>query len=218
MKILDVPQSGSQANTVASRNRYGQYWRTRAVPTQPRTAAQVAQRSRLAVLSAGWAALSEAQRNAWDAYALAHPRTDSLGQSVTITGHQAYIGVNTLNLLAGAVVQSAVPTGAAVATPEVTVTVGTAAGLSVTINSEVTGDGVVIVKVSPPQSQGRNFCGDLRVVNTLSGPAALDPVLTAAQLTAKYGTLVAGQKFFVRVQTVDTGNASAPYDLAIVLT
>lgn len=91
MKVLMPPQSGSQAGTTASRNRFGQYLRTRAMPVQPRTPTQTYRRSFLTNASSGWRALTDAQRNAWNVYASQLQRTDSLGQSYTPTGAELFV-------------------------------------------------------------------------------------------------------------------------------
>src|SRR5437773_11561609 len=66
MKYLGPTQSGSENGTTASRNRFGQYFRRRAVPVQPRTAAQLAVRARMSNNAAAWRALTDAQRAAWE--------------------------------------------------------------------------------------------------------------------------------------------------------
>lgn len=219
MKKLDVPQSGSQANTTASRNRFGQYNRTRAMPTQPRTAAQVQARGFLSTVSKAWASLTDAERLAWNNYAAAHTFTDSLGQSYSLTGHQAFVSVGTICLQTGQAVQTAVPDGSAVATPEFTITPTTAAGLLVKVTDAIPASAYFLCFASPPLSPGRGFNGDFRLVKTGVGTnAAAQTVCAASDLAAKYGSLVAGQKFFFVVQVVDGGNISANANGNTVLT
>jgi hypothetical protein len=52
-------------------------------------------RASFGAASNGFASLTDAQIAAWSAYADAHPITDSLGQSVKLTGHMMYVGVAT---------------------------------------------------------------------------------------------------------------------------
>lgn len=92
MKILTAPQSGSQAGTTASRNRFGQYLRTRAQPVQPRTPKQTFVRASFTIGSSGWRLLSDAQHDAWNVYASQIVRSDSLGQSYQPTGAELYVG------------------------------------------------------------------------------------------------------------------------------
>lgn len=219
MKKLDVPQSGSQAGTTASRNRYGQYNRTRAMPTQPRSAAQVQVRAWLAAVSQAWGSLTDAQRAAWNAFATAHPITDSLGQTIALTGHAMFVSRNVTMLQAGYAIQNAVPDGTSIDAPDVNVGTGTAAGLSLRVTVAVPVDTTIVAYASPPLSAGRAFNGDFRVVNVAVGTnAANQVILTADQLTTKYGTLSAGQKYFVQAVLVKEGNISAPGVLSLVLT
>lgn len=212
MKILDVPQSGSQAGTTASRNRFGQYRRTRAMPTQPRTDAQLSVRANLNNVSKAWGSLTDAQRLGWASYAAAHPRYDSLGQQVTLTGHQMFVSVNTLNLALGLTIQNAVPDGVAVPLITVLNTVTTAAGLSITLESDMPAGTTGQVMVSPPMSAGRSFNGDFRQLNVIpDSAAATDPVITKALYEAKFGALVAGMKIFYQIFGTKGGNLSAPF-------
>jgi hypothetical protein len=92
VKILTAPQSGSQAGTTASRNRFGQYLRTRAIPVQPRTPKQTLNRAAFTVGSSAWRALTDAQRTAWNDYAAQLTRSDSLGSSYQPTGAELFTG------------------------------------------------------------------------------------------------------------------------------
>lgn len=95
MKYLGAPQSGSQANTTASHNRAGQYYRNRRSPVQPvGTGRRAIARSNFGASSAAWAALTFSEQQAWAAYADSHPITDSLGSSIKLTGHQMFVGIN----------------------------------------------------------------------------------------------------------------------------
>ena len=219
MKKLDVPQSGSQGMTTASRNRFGQYNRQRAMPTQPRTGAQQAVRANLTAVSKAWAGLTDAQRMAWDTYGTAHTHTDSLGQAVSLTGHQSYVGVNGLNLAAGAGIQTAPPDGSPTEAPTLTASAITAAGLSITVDAAVPATARIVAFASPPMSPGRSFNGDFRKINAVVGSAApAQVVITAALLGAKFGSLITGQKFFFQVKIVDGGNVSSATPIGVVLT
>lgn len=188
------------------------------MPTQPRTAAQIAVRASLQLYSVTWRSLSDALRTAWASYADAHPRTDSLGQTVVLSGFQAYIGINGALVASGQTAISAPPTDEMVLTPDFTVGVGTAAGLNISIVQGVIG-AMVVVRTSPPVSPGVSFNGDYRIVASVAAEDDDDPILTAAVLTAKWGTLSAGMKFFIKTIRVDaTGNVSAPFEKSIVLT
>lgn len=85
--------SKSQGSTTAARNRFGSYFRNRTMPVNPSTALQSTQRAILSAASFGWRALTDAQRDGWAALGLQMTRTDSLGQTYSLTGLQAYSSV-----------------------------------------------------------------------------------------------------------------------------
>lgn len=97
MLILDVPQSGSVAGVTSSRNRFGQYRRTRAVPVQPRTPKQTVNRGNLTAGSSAWRALSDPSRTAWNDYAQQIIRSGRLGSSYSPTGASLFSGTFVLN-------------------------------------------------------------------------------------------------------------------------
>jgi hypothetical protein len=209
MKKLDVPQSGSQGQTTASRNRFGQYDRQRSMPTQPRTAAQVGVRSQLSEVSQDWRELTDAERAAWGAYAAAHPRVDVLGQTIVLTGHQMFVAVNVFNRQAYLASQTAVPDGTVIAPANISLSDETAAALELVAMDAIPVTDKILVFASPPQSPGRSFIGDTRLVNVVTGTnAANQVILNAAALTAKYGALTANMKFKIEVYVLRAGNVS----------
>ena len=92
MLILDVPQSGSVAGVTSSRNRFGQYRRTRATPVQPRSPKQTDNRSLLTAGSSAWRTLSDVSRTAWNDYAAQILRSGRLGSSYNPTGAGLFSG------------------------------------------------------------------------------------------------------------------------------
>lgn len=217
MKILDVPQSGSLAGQTSSRNRYGQYRRTRATPVNPNSTPQAEARARLAENSAAWRALTDAQRTGWASLGAQMTRTDSLGQTYTLTGFQAYLSVNGNNLAAGNAVVSDAP---ALATPEPLTTVTlTCSEDAMTVAYTVTPLGAgerVFVYASPQRSQGRSFEGDLRLVH-VSAAAAVSPADVEAKYQARFGVQVEDNRIFFAVCRYAGGFLSAPVTASAVV-
>lgn len=210
MKILDIPRSGSLQGVTSSRNTYGQYVRTRAMPTNPNTTYQSQQRARFGDLAAGWSGLTDAQRAGWRSLGQQIQRTDSLGQTYTLSGMQAYIAVNANNLDAGNSVVSDAP---ARIDPVglLTMTVTTAGGtLSAAYTATPLGAGKkLFIYASPQRSSGRNYEGDLRLIH-VSAAAAASPANILAAYTARFGSPVVGNKIFFSGQVYDGGFLSAP--------
>jgi hypothetical protein len=217
MKILDVPQSGSLAGQTSSRNRYGQYRRTRATPVNPSSPAQQEARTRLQENSAAWRNLTVEQRTGWASLGASMTRQDSLGQTYTLTGLQAYASVNGNNLAAGNAVVADAPS---LATPD-PLTVGTItltpAALTVAYSPTPLGaDERVFVYASPQRSAGRAFEGDLRLIH-VSAAAAASPANIASAYAARFGLPVEGNRIFFSISRYAGGFLSTPnVDSAVV--
>lgn len=210
MKFLDVPQSGSVAAQTHSRNRFGQYIRSRSIPVNPNTIYQSNMRSRFGDNSQAWRALTDAQRAGWESLGLQLQRTDSLGQVYTLTGLQAYIAINNNLLDAGEAVVSAAP---ALLSPTglLTATVSSAGGvLSVAYTATPLAAGNRLFSYASTQrSAGRKFEGDLRLI-AVSAAAAASPANLLAAYTARFGAPVVGNRIFFSFQVHYGGFLSAP--------
>lgn len=109
--ILAAAASGSIRGVVASHNRGGQYFRGRTIPVNPNTAQQQAVRSAMSILSPYWGStLSEAQREAWDNYALQTPISNSLGDPINAGGLGMFIRGNVPRINAGMSIVADAPT------------------------------------------------------------------------------------------------------------
>lgn len=220
MKQINVPQSGSQASTTASRNRFGQYLRNRRAPTQPRTEAQTAIRSMFTSNAQGWRLLTDEQRSAWTSYATAHPLTDSLGQSKVLTGFMQFVSTNTFLLNVGEVV---------VVLPPSDVAVGDLSGITVTSSAvtqalNVTGSdtveaGRVSVFASEPVSAGVSFMGNFRYMASVASISSVWEFELGPLYTAKFGAPPLGKKIFIKVVPFAAdGTRGTEYRSSVVVT
>lgn len=210
MKILDVPQSGSVAGTTSSRNRFGQYRRSRATPVNPNTGAQGSARARLAAQAAGWRALTQSQREGWESLGSQITRTDSLGQSYTLNGFMAYCSVNANLASAGEATISDAPaivTPGTLATATITLT---AAAFSIAYTATPLAAGTrLFVFCSPQRSAGRQFESDYRLIQ-VSAAAAASPLNALAAYTARLGVPVVGNRVFMQLQLHKGGFLGGP--------
>jgi hypothetical protein len=94
MKYRDVPQSGSQGNTVASSNRSGAYHRQRVSPDQPATPAQGATWDNITDVSSLRNLLGEECRMAWETFANGVHSRPNLGLSGPLGGCQLFRKLN----------------------------------------------------------------------------------------------------------------------------
>lgn len=205
MKVLKDPQSGSLGGITAARNRFGQYERQRSMPVQPRTTAQVAARTRLSDVSALWRGLTEAERAAWNSFAGSFTITNSLGQTVNLTGAMAYAKINTVNLLIGDAVNDTPPALPSFDPLNVTALVADSSpqDLALTGTSPAAGT-KYMVYAAAPASAGRSFIGNFRYLETFTAATAGEfDILTT--YTAKFGAIPAGKKIAVKVVQSQAG-------------
>lgn len=204
MKYLGAPQSGSYQGLTASRNRNGQYFRSRAIPVQPRTTRQLTQRARLAAASATWRTLTAIQIAAWASLGAEITRTDALGSGHNLTGSQAFASLNiTLTTYGQSPITDAplLDTPAAVSSVVVAATAGPQA-LTVTTTDEP-GSGFISIWASPPQSAGRSFAAPPVLI--LTAAVGGSPYNALAAWQARWGTLIVGQRIGIVVKTMLNG-------------
>lgn len=208
--------SRSAGSTTAGHNRFGAYLRNRVIPTNPATEAQSLVRGSLSTWSQAWRELTQEQRNGWTAFGESMVRTDSLGQTYTLTGLQAYISVNrnldttSSTALSDAPLYSPPPS---LLTGDLTATVGTdAMSLAYTATPLATGHKLVVM-ATRQLSAGINFQqrGAYKLVH-VSAAAAASPANILAEYEALFGQLVIGNKILAKAYVIDTatGLASSP--------
>lgn len=217
MKYLGDPASGSYQGKTASRNRFGQYFRTRASPVQPRTVAQLNQRARMSTNAAAWRGLTSAQQYGWASLGASITRQDSLGQSYTLNGFMAYTSINNNKLDAG---DAAIADATAIVTPgdliSATITL-TNAAFSVAYTATPLAAGVrLFIWVSPQRSAGVTFNGDYRLLS-VTAAAAASPANILAAYTAKFGVPITGNKIFISLETYKGGFKGSPFNVAQVV-
>jgi len=205
MKILDVPQSGSVGARTSSRNSSGQYVRQRAIPTNPRSTAQIAARARLADLSAAWRGLTAIQQASWIAFGQSFTTVNSLGTAIHLTGLQCYIKVNTVNLLTGLSTVSTPPALPSFIATTVTGVTAVSATPLITVQGAAPASGTIQLAFASPQlSAGVNFNGQYRYLQLAdvftSGACSLQTAYAA-----KFGALIAGKKIFVKIVQSQAG-------------
>ncbi len=217
MKFLAEPRSGSFAGQTSSRNRFGQYVRTRATPVNPGSSFQGTVRARMASNAAAWRTLTDVQRAGWTSLGESMSRTDSLGQTYNLTGFDAYCSVNNNKLAAGDATVSAAP-ALVTPSPVVTATVTlTNAAFSIAYTATPLAAGVRLFSFcSPQRSAGRNFEADFRLIQ-VSAAAAASPANVFTAYSARLGTPVTGNRIFMSLVSYNGGFLSGPLLLSQVV-
>lgn len=218
MKINDVPQSGSVAGVTSSRNRSGQYRRTRAIPVNPNSPAQSSVRGNLATNAAAWRTITSDQQAGWEAYAALHPRVNSIGVTYQLTGMQAYVGVNSELANLGVAAVADAPTSDVPVAPVISVDVATPTNtLDVTYAVSPIPAGMKLAFfVSKPKSKGVRFNSDFRFGGFL--PAAADePMHLGPFVVASFGNITDTQRYFVKAKYVADDGQSGPWSNVLIV-
>jgi hypothetical protein len=209
MKYLGQPQSGSQANITASHNRAGQYLRSRRKPVVPTsTPKQGAVRQLFAQASAAWQGLSSELQAAWIAFAASYPVTDALGQAITLTGQQYFIGIQTSLMNAGQDMNTDVPTNTHIGAVDAPfVYADTASIVIVGVSSLETGD-FNLAGLSQILSNGVNFNKAFSQFAVLESNKLVADV--SNDYVAENGAPLTGKKIFARFKVVNSSGMSGP--------
>lgn len=211
--VAIVDGRGKLGGHVASKNRGGAYLRTKVTPSNPQTSAQVSQRAKLAEFSQGWKALTEDQRNSWMGAVSSYSGTNIFGDVTNPSGNTVYTKVNINIAIAGGTKVTLPPQPIGVEAPvsvDLVATAGTPL-VEITLDPTATPAGhALVVEATEQLSAGiSNANNKFRIV-------AVSPTIVAgvADITsdyvAKFGTLTAGKKIFVRVKyiRISTGEVS----------
>jgi hypothetical protein len=204
MKYLGAPQSGSQANTTASHNRAGQYYRNRRAPVQPvGTGRRAFIRAAFGAASTGWAGLAAANQAAWIAYANSHPITDALGQSITLTGQQMYVAIGTQLLNVGGALPTIPPVSSVVTSPVASVFTVTHLGV-ITVTLAGTGSAAdwILMSFSAPVSAGVTFMKTFWQ-QTHFAASSVGGATYGTAYVVQFGTIPLGSKVFMKLTPVN---------------
>jgi hypothetical protein len=175
------------------------------MPVNRNTDSQIAARSRMSDSAQAWRLLTDAQRAAWTAYGASHPRIDSLGQSITLTGFMSFVGVNSFLLNTTG--------GVAVELPPADDEIGALSAIAFTsevaaLNIEATDSvatGKVAVFASPPRSAGVGFESDFRFMGSAPAIAGAFEFDLTAEWTALFGAPPVDKKVFVKLVPFTAG-------------
>lgn len=199
-----VAGSGKIGGHVASKNRGGAYLRTKVTPSNPQTPDQSNARGILASLSTGWSLLTSDQRASWNNAVKDFATTDIFGDIKNPSGINLFVKLNA-NLINSN--QGQITTAPAkMEIPAFTIS-------SVLFDVSESGDGLItlsnsnsdslqaIISATPKVTAGTSYVKNLfRIIdaNTIDGT----DLGYQDSYIAKFGELVVGDKFFVRVETV----------------
>ena len=215
---------GKLGGHVFTKARSGATVRTKVTPVNPKSVAQGAVRSRFASLSQSWSSLSEAQRLAWNALALATGKTNIFGDKYFPSGKNLFVAVNSNILLAGGTIINDAPSN--ITMPAITAFDGAIEldlgnfALLTEVAGAIPANTTAVYLASPPSSPGiYNFSGKHYVFYTAS--AVSDPVPTAVfgAYVEKFGSLELGKKISVQVFFINkiTGQSTQRSSIQLIV-
>jgi len=204
---------GKLGGQVFSKNKGGAYVRTKVTPVNAQTAAQTSSRQLLSQFSSEWKALTQAQRDAWNAAAPNFPGTNVFGDAVVKSGKNLFTRLNVNLTLVGSPTINEPPIPAEVPSAGIqSVLINTVGGASVIATTQAAPGSALIIRATAGMSPGiSNFKNRLRVIESgANGSSTAFPI--QASLEAKFGAPEEGQKVGVSIVFVNTttGQASAP--------
>ena len=203
---LAAAVSGSIGGVVFSRNRGGAYVRNRSIPVDPNTQSQQNVRSILATQSASWADQTDAVRAAFANWAVQNPVINALGNSILLSGQQAFVQLNARLALNGDTLLTEppiinAPDGLASLVLDADIGVG---DVDLTFTVTPTPANVKLwILAAVVNSAGVKYVRNLFRFIGVSGTAEASPFVIQSLVETKFGALINGQTLHVRVSTFD---------------
>jgi len=212
-----VAGRGKIGGHVASRNRFGSYFRTKVTPVNPATIAQQGVRQRFAGLSSAWRGLTQAQRSAWNSSVILFAATDIFGDLRNPSGFNLFQRLNN-NLLNIGQTQIDSPPAPVSVDALLTMTIAAAAGagtLAITYTPAIPADHSFIIKATPAISSGISFVkSQYRQIHVMNA-ADVTPFSIETQYELVFGDIgPAGMKIFVEAYGVNWASGQTGIPLA----
>jgi len=209
---------GKRGLNVSQAGHFGQISRALAIPSNPRTPAQMTTGGILTRVSARWRALHENQRAAWMAAAKEAKSNSRLGQSGTLSGFLLFTKIIcTLAQFGQAQVDAPPehPLFPDLAAQNLVIT-NTAGVIALRLTCPTDPGENTIVRGSAPVSQGRGSNASFRILCMCPPPVAVSADITGFY-TARYGVPTVGKKVFVRVNQFVDGWEDLPVTFSAIV-
>ncbi len=195
--------SGSLGGITASRNRFGQYFRVRAVPVQPNTQEQQDVKAAFGSLAIQWRSLPQIRRDEWDLYGENTPMLNKLGQSILLTGMNHFVRSNTPRVVNGNTTVLAGPAvfGLPQLSPWSFTATAVGSVLDVLFDSDDPWQDIdqahMYLYIGKPVNDSILFYkGPFRFTDVIDGNSATPPLTPFAATSVR--PMVAGQKIYLR--------------------
>jgi hypothetical protein len=209
---------GKVGGVVYSANKSGAYLKNWGRGSNPRTQIQTTHRNDLAQFAQAWAAITAAQRTAWDVYAAlaAQDKTNSLGETYSVSGFSWFVTLNIARRQNGQAQLSAAPV---LATPAASVITNVRA-----FETASAGTTNILLPAGSPNINATNAI-HARLVNSIGHTvqAEVKPFVIAknfgvttvnlaikTELLEMFGTAQVGQNLFIKIAIQNSEGRRGP--------
>lgn len=199
--------SGRVGGTIFSRNRGGAYMRNGSKPVTVTTPFAQAIKGITAAQSQAWADTDADIQEQWREWATQNPVINRLGQSRTLSGHQAFVQINARLLYAGFSALASPPVGGAPAAvvPGAVTFDDSPAALTVAFSPSPAPTGVAVQCFAYlANSPGVRYVKNRLALVTTSAAAATTPLNILADVTDRFGTPQEGQTLHVGMRALNS--------------
>lgn len=215
--------SGRIGGTIFSRNRGGAYVRNGSIPTTVTTPFAQLIKSVTAAQSQAWAGLDAAVQEQWREWATQNPVINRLGQSRTLSGHQAFVQINGRLVYAGFAALVSPPIGEAPApfVPGTVTYVDAPLSLKVAFTPTPAPTGIAVQCYAfLANSPGVSYVRNRLALVTTSAAAAATPLDITQDVVDRFGTPQDGQTLHIGLRALDstTGLVSTVFYGSTLLT
>lgn len=211
---------GSIGGDTFSQNRYGTYVRRRAIPTIVRTIYTEQVRNAFSVCSQAWQTLTQEQQDMWKTWAQENPITDKFGEQQILSGHSAFIKLNSRIVRLGYDWKQLPPGKTAPPNIEV-LALSSMSDTKIEVNttpSTLDTDLRLQIFAHVSDTPGAHFIENKMRVIKVTMKTDDDPINLKPDLEARFGTLQKKWIVYFRAYTLDieTGLKSGPASLAVL--
>lgn len=182
---------GKIAGAVASKNRSGNYFRSKSSPVNPNTEAQQAVRSRFGQWTKAFRNLTPAQIAGWNEGAKSFVSSNVFGDNVLPTGHNLFVALNTNLALVGGVYLEDCPKNILdLNGVELSIVRDVSDASLIGTLSLIPGPSMyVVIYCSGLVSNSVSYVKNKMRVLHVAAASSLDPIVLTSAFVAKYGYL-----------------------------
>jgi len=208
---LVVDGRGKIGGHVASKNKAGNYLRTKTTPTNPQTSAQTSARALFGSISQQWSGLSDAVRLGWNEAVAEWQKTDIFGDLKQVSGKALFQRLNNQAQSAGYPAVTSAPAKAEMVSGVISVVDFQTGSQAIDLTGAYSGSGArLVISATPVLSDGTTFVKNkLRQIITQLG-STYDSGAVYNAYADKFGEPLVGDNIYFSVKYVLANGQASP--------